>query len=66
MPANGETSKIITKPDIPVEIALPLVKKEESEYDLHPPDPKRQRLLHGVMIMKDNVSFCFLSNDFPA
>jgi len=54
MPANGETCTITTKPDIPVEISLPLVKKEETEYDLQPPDPKRQRLLHGVMIMKDN------------
>lgn len=56
MPANGETCTITTNPDIPLDISLPLLKKEEAEYDQQPPDPKRQRLIHGVMIMKDNVS----------
>jgi len=56
MPANGETCEIITNPDIPLEIALPLIEKEEKEYDQLPPDPKRQRLIHGILIMKDNVS----------
>ena len=55
MPANGETCTITTDPDIPVDVSLALVKKEEIEYDLQPPDPKRQRLIHGVLMMKDDV-----------
>jgi len=55
MPANGETCKITTTPDIPVSISLPLVKQVEAEYDLHPPDIKRQRLVHGVLLIKDNA-----------
>lgn len=55
MPANGETCTITTNPDIPVEVALSLMKQEEAQYDLLPPDQKRLRLIHGVMIMKDDV-----------
>jgi integrator complex subunit 11 len=55
MPANGETCSITTNPDIPLDISLPLIEKEEKEYDQLPPDPKRQRLIHGVLIMKEDV-----------
>jgi len=55
MPANGETCSITTTPDIPVDIDLSLIKREEYEYDQLPPNPKRQRLIHGVLVMKDNV-----------
>jgi hypothetical protein len=55
MPANGETCAITTNPDIPLDISLPLIEKEEKEYDQLPPDPKRQRLIHGVLIMKEDV-----------
>jgi integrator complex subunit 11 len=53
MPANGETCTITANPDIPVDIQLSIVKKEQAEYDLQPPDPKRQRLIHGVLIMNE-------------
>lgn len=56
MPANGETCTIKTNPDIPVDIQLSIVKKEKTEYCLQPPDPKRQRLIHGVLIMNEKVN----------
>jgi integrator complex subunit 11 len=55
-PANGETSTIPCSPSIPVDVSLPLLKAEARTYNLLPPDPKRQRILHGVLVMKDNVS----------
>lgn len=54
MPANGETAIIPTPVKIPASISTSLLKEEASRYDLKPPDPKRPRLLQGVLIMKDD------------
>lgn len=54
MPANGETSVISTPVKIPVDISVSLLKAETRIYNAQPPDPKRRRLIHGVLVMKDN------------
>ncbi|EDW81175.1 uncharacterized protein Dwil_GK11920 [Drosophila willistoni] len=54
MPANGETCVISTPVKIPVDAAVSLLKAEARSYNAQPPDPKRRRLIHGVLVMKDN------------
>lgn len=54
MPANGETCTITTPVKIPVDASLSLLKAEAKRYNTLPPDPKRRRLIHGVLVMKDN------------
>lgn len=54
MPANGETCRINTPVKIPVDASLSLLKAEARTYNAQPPDPKRSRLLHGILVMKDN------------
>nr|XP_055044848.1 integrator complex subunit 11 [Misgurnus anguillicaudatus] len=53
MPANGETTTIVTNPSVPVDISLNLLKREMA---LGGPllDPKKPRTMHGTLIMKDN------------
>lgn len=53
-PANGETAIITTPVKIPIDVSLPLLKKEAKKYSLLPPDPKRRRTIHGVLLMKDS------------
>lgn len=53
-PANGETSVIKTQIKIPIDVSLNLLKTESQKFNAQPPDPKRKRLLHGVLVMKDN------------
>ena len=62
MPANGETAIIPTPVKIPASISTALLKEEASRYDLKPPDPKRARLLQGVLIMKvgNALKICWL------
>lgn len=55
MPANGETVTLPTSPSIPVGISLGLLKREMAQ-GLLLPEAKKPRLLHGTLIMKDNVS----------
>ncbi|XP_026478792.1 integrator complex subunit 11 [Ctenocephalides felis] len=52
-PANGETCVISTPVKIPIDVSLPLLKAEAKRYSAQPPDPKRRRLIHGVLIMKE-------------
>ncbi|KAK6472444.1 integrator complex subunit 11 [Huso huso] len=52
MPANGETATTVTNPNVPVDIALSLLKREAALGPL--PDPKKPRTMHGTLIMKDN------------
>lgn len=52
-PANGETQSIITPLKIPIDCSLQLLKNEAKAYNSEPPDPKRRRLLHGILVMKD-------------
>jgi len=54
MPANGETCVISTPVKIPVDASVSLLKAEARSYNAQPPDPKRRRLIHGVLVMKDN------------
>lgn len=53
-PANGETVTIETQHNIPVDISLSLLKREASFAGLKTPDPKKQRVLHGALVMRGN------------
>lgn len=53
-PANGETCIINTPIKIPVEASLSILKDEAKKYSAEPPDPKRRRIVHGLLVMKDN------------
>lgn len=61
-PANGEMCIINTPITIPVDVALPLLKTESKKYNALPPDPKRRRVVHGVLAMKDD-SLCLMDVD---
>lgn len=52
-PANGETCVINSPLRLPIDCSLQLLKDEAKIYNAQPPDPKRRRLLHGVLVMKD-------------
>uniref|UniRef100_H0ZXV1 Integrator complex subunit 11 n=1 Tax=Taeniopygia guttata TaxID=59729 RepID=H0ZXV1_TAEGU len=52
MPANGETTTILTNPSIPVDISLGLLKRETAIGAA--PDAKKPKLMHGTLLMKDN------------
>ncbi|XP_016158882.1 PREDICTED: integrator complex subunit 11 [Ficedula albicollis] len=52
MPANGETTTILTNPCIPVDISLGLLKRETAIGPA--PDAKKPKLMHGSLLMKDN------------
>lgn len=54
MPANGETCTITTPVKIPIDVSLRLLKAEAVRYNAHPPDPKRRRVIHGILCVKDN------------
>lgn len=51
-PANGETAVINTKHNIPVDISLPLLKREASKSGSLPPDPKKPKIFNGALVMK--------------
>lgn len=53
-PANGETCIIKTPLKIPVDASTSLLKAEARIYNSQPPDPKRRRLIHGILVMKEN------------
>lgn len=52
-PANGETQIIKTPMKIPINVSAKLLKEEAKKHSALPPDPKRQRTLHGVLVLKD-------------
>jgi len=57
MPANGETAVIPSYNNtVPATVSVPLLKAEAARYALEPPDTKRPRLLHGVLVMKADGS----------
>lgn len=62
MPANGETCVIQTPHRIPIDVSLPLLKAESVKYNALPPDPKRPRIIHGVLVMKDKTT-CLMDVD---
>lgn len=53
-PANGETCVINTPVKIPIDCSSSLLKEEAKKYNSLPPDPKRRRILHGILVIKDN------------
>lgn len=53
MPANGETATVTTNPSVPVDISLNLLKREMALRGPLP-DPKKPRVMHGTLIMKEN------------
>ncbi|XP_061758829.1 integrator complex subunit 11 [Nerophis ophidion] len=53
MPANGETATVTTNPRVPVDMSLNLLKREVA-LGGSLPDPKKPRVMHGTLIMKDN------------
>ena len=57
MPANGETAVIPSYNNtVPATVSVPLLKAEAARYAMEPPDTKRPRLLHGVLVMKADGS----------
>ena len=57
MPANGETAVITdSKLTVPATVSVSLLKAEAARYAAEPPDTKRPRLLHGVLVMKADGS----------
>jgi len=62
MPANGETCVVKTSTTIPLDVSLKLLKAEAQKNSSLPPDPKRPRVMHGVLVMKDN-SMCLMDVD---
>jgi len=54
MPANGETATIPGRATVPARVSTSLLKAEAAGYAAQPPDSKRPRLLHGVMVMKSD------------
>ena len=63
MPANGETAVISdSKLTVPATVSVSLLKAEAARYAAEPPDTKRPRLLHGVLVMKADGS---LSQEDP-
>lgn len=56
MPANGETAKISTPITINASVSTKLLREEAERFDSRLDERafKRPRLLHGVLIMKDN------------
>lgn len=63
MPANGETAVIPVKTEIPAQVCVQLLKREADLYSRQPPDTKRPRLLHGVLVMKSDGSLCLEDPD---
>ena len=56
MPANGETAVIPAKAMVPARVTVSLLKCEAAKYAEAPPDSKRARLLHGVLVMRGDGS----------
>ncbi|XP_012530305.1 integrator complex subunit 11 isoform X2 [Monomorium pharaonis] len=61
-PANGETCIITTTSKVPVDASLALLKTEAKRYSALPPDPKRRRLLHSVLMLRED-GVCLVDAD---
>lgn len=54
MPANGETAVVPTPARVQINASRRLLSDEATRFASGgPPDPKRPRLLHGVLVMRD-------------
>jgi len=58
MPANGETAVIPVKTQLPAQVSVALLKREAELSSRLPPDVKRPRLLHGVLVMRTDGGLC--------
>ncbi|XP_065583843.1 integrator complex subunit 11-like isoform X1 [Artemia franciscana] len=56
MPANGETAVIKTALPVRAVIDQGLLMKSKQKYEMNPPDPKRPCLVHGVLVVKDDLN----------
>lgn len=56
MPANGETAVIKTALPVRAVIDQGILMQSKQKYEMNPPDPKRPCLVHGVLVVKDDVS----------
>jgi len=56
MPANGETATIMTPMTVAASVSTKLLREESERFDARTDEEafKRPRLLHGVLVMKDN------------
>jgi integrator complex subunit 11 len=56
MPANGETATIPTPVTIPASVSSKLLRDESERFEARKDERalKRPRLLHGVLVMRDN------------
>lgn len=53
-PANGETVVISSRPSVPVDMSLKLLKHKADITDSAVPTPKRSKIIHGALLMKDS------------
>lgn len=60
MPANGETCSIEIPHKIPIDISLSLLKSESLAFNSMLPDLTKPRILHGVLVNKEN-SLCLMN-----
>jgi len=56
MPANGETAVIKTALPVRAVIDQGILMQSKQKYEMNPPDPKRPCLVHGVLVVKDDLS----------
>jgi len=56
MPANGETATIMTPMTVAASVSTKLLREESERFDSRTDEEafKRPRLLHGILVMKDN------------
>lgn len=62
MPANGEMCTIETPHRIPIDVNIPLLKKESILHNSFPPDNKKPRKVKGVLMTKDQ-HMCLMDID---
>lgn len=63
MPANGETAVIETPVTIPASVSTSLLREESERYDQKPPDAKRQRVLHGALVIRGDAPMQLIAGD---
>lgn len=65
MPANGETATVPTPVTIPATISSKLLKEEAARFDAREDfqASKRPRLMHGVLVMRDNNKLQLMDPD---
>ncbi|XP_017302556.1 integrator complex subunit 11 [Diaphorina citri] len=54
MPANGESCFVQTDMKISIDVSVNLLKEEAVKYNSEPPNPLKERQIHGVLVIKDS------------